>query len=126
MNRTRLIRDEALATGKTCISCGAKADTRVGDYPVCSRHRHTVHPPDPRQRWKKNVRDHHQRIETRGKICQRCGRTDNLTRHHDWASGTPGHPPRPVILCKRCHTRVDARPLGRGGRVEGAKGALRR
>jgi len=105
--RTQLIRDAALATGRTCIACGAEAITRVGDYPVCERHRPTVFPPDPRQRWKKNVRDHHRRIRTRGQTCQRCGRKGNLTRHHDWANGTPGHPPRPVILCKRCHACVD-------------------
>ena len=105
-SRTQLIRDVALATGKTCIACGAQAVTRVGDYLTCERHRRTVHAPDPRQRWKKNVRDRHQRIRTRGKVCQQCGRKGNLTRHHDWASGTPGHPPRPVILCKRCHASV--------------------
>ena len=106
-NRTQLIRDAALVTGKTCIACGATAVTRVGDYPVCERHRHSVSPPDPDQRWKSNVRGRHQRIRTRGKVCQRCGRKDSLTRHHDWAGGTPGHPPRPIILCKRCHAGVE-------------------
>src|SRR6266545_3788084 len=111
-HRTQLIRDVALTTGKTCIACGAEAVARIGDYPVCERHRRTVSPPDPRQRWKKNVRDHHRRIGTRGKVCQRCGRKDSLTRHHDWASGTLGQPPRPVILCKRCHASVESSPPG--------------
>lgn len=110
-HRTRLIRDAALATGKTCIACGTNAVTRVGAYPVCERHRDTVSSPHPDQRWKKNVRCHHQRIRMQGKVCQRCGRRDNLTRHHDWADGTPGHPPRPVILCKRCHASIE-RPGG--------------
>ncbi len=39
MNRTRLIRDAALATGKTCIACGQDAVDRVCDYPVCERSR---------------------------------------------------------------------------------------
>jgi len=118
-SRTQLIRDVALATGKTCIACGANAVTQVGDYPVCERHRHTVHPPDPRQRWKKNVRDRHGRFRTRGKVCQRCGRKGNLTRHHDWADGTPGHPPRPVILCKRCHSSADKEVSGDQQRAAG-------
>jgi len=83
---------------------------------VCERHRDTVSSPHPDQRWQKNVRCHHQRIRMQGKVCQRCGRRDNLTRHHDWADGTPGHPPRPVILCKRCHASIE-RPGGGVGRV---------
>lgn len=106
-NRTQLIRDAALATGKTCIACGATAVTRVGAYPVCEHHRHTVSPPDPDQRWKRNVRNRHQGIRTRGKACQLCGRKDNLTRHHDWSGGVPGRPPSPIILCKRCHANVE-------------------
>lgn len=65
--RTQLTRDAALATGKTCIACGAESVARVGDYPGCERHRSTVSPPDPRQRWKKNVRDRHGRIRTEGR-----------------------------------------------------------
>jgi hypothetical protein len=116
-NRTKLTRDAALLSGKTCIACGAPAVSRVGEYPVCPRHCQTVSAPAPDQRWKKNVRDRHQRIPTRGSACGVCGRRDNLTRHHDWAGGAPGHPPRPIILCKGCHTLVEKGPQKR---TEGA------
>jgi hypothetical protein len=58
-NRTQLIRDVALAFGKTCIACGREAVSRVGSYPVCVRHRTTVELPDPNWKWKKNVRTRH-------------------------------------------------------------------
>lgn len=103
-SRTQLIRDAALATGKTCIACGSDAVARVGQYPVCERHRDTVHAPDSRRHWKDNVRGRHRRVRLR--VCQRCGRTRNLTRHHDWTDGESGRPPKPVVLCRQCH--VDA------------------
>jgi hypothetical protein len=75
--RTRMLRDVALATGKTCTACGAEAVTPVG----------------------------HRRIRRR--ICVRCGRKRGLTRHHDWSTGEPGRPPRPIVLCRKCHDAVE-------------------
>jgi hypothetical protein len=60
-NRTRLIRDSSLATGKTCIACGKEANANIGDYAVCEQHRVTVSAPDPLQHWKRNVRNRHGR-----------------------------------------------------------------
>ena len=110
-NRTRLIRDAALDSGKTCIACGRDAVGKVGDYPVCILHQTTVTPPDPLQHWKRNVRNRHGRIPRRA--CQLCGRRRGLTHHHEWKGGEPGHPPRPIILCRRCHRIADHRPSGR-------------
>jgi len=104
-NRTRFFRDRALATGKTCLACGREATGRVGDYPVCARHQGTVLAPDPEQRWKRNVRGHHKQI--RMDACEWCGARTHLTRHHDWAKGIKGQPPKPTILCRRCHVRAD-------------------
>ena len=101
-NRTQVIRDVALAFGKTCIACGREAVSRVGNYPVCARHRSTVTTPHPNWKWKKNVRTRHaRRISARA--CAWCGRRRGLTRHHDWSRGRWGRPPRPVVLCRRCH-----------------------
>ena len=100
-----MIRDEALATGRTCIACGDEAVTRVGDYPVCERHRSTVRAPDRDQNWKKNVRGRHARVPMRA--CARCGNTRNLTRHHDWAGAEPGRPPKVVVLCRECHVALE-------------------
>jgi hypothetical protein len=54
--------------------------------------------------------------QNRGKVCQRCGREGSLTRQHDWTNGTPGHPPRPIILCTRCHGSVEKGRTGEGRR----------
>ena len=101
INRTRMIRDSSLATGRTCIACGRDALAKVGGYAVCARHQATVLAPGPEQQWKKNVRSRHKRIPMRA--CQWCGGLNHLTRHHDWMTGTRGQPPRPLILCRRCH-----------------------
>ncbi len=101
-NRTQLIRDVALAFGKTCIACGREAVSSVGNYPVCVRHRTTVKSPDPNWKWKNNVRTRHAR-RIFARACVWCGRRRGLTRHHDWTAGCRGRPPRPVVLCRRCH-----------------------
>lgn len=103
--RNQRIRDAALATGQTCIACGADAVARVGPYPVCARHQDTVRAPDPLQPWKDNVRGRHARLRMRA--CRRCGRRGNLTRHHDWTAGEPGRPPKPVVLCRKCHVEAE-------------------
>jgi len=106
-NRTRLIRDAALASGKTCIACGRDAVAKVGNYPVCAAHQVSVAQPDPDRDWKRNVRARHKRIAMRA--CKWCGRRDRLSRHHEWKSGTKGQPPRPVVLCGLCHAIADGR-----------------
>ena len=106
-NRTQLIRDVALAFGKTCIACGRQAVSSVGNYPVCVRHRTTVRAPDPNWKWKNNVRTRHAR-RMGARACAWCGRRRGLTRHHDWAAGSRGRPPRPVVLCRRCHRIADS------------------
>jgi hypothetical protein len=97
--RSRMIRDTAIATGRTCIACGDLGGGVRRPVSACERHQHTVEAPHPNQRWKKNVRDHHQRIRIR--ICVRCGRKRGLTRHHDWSTGEPGRTPKPVVLCRK-------------------------
>ena len=106
-NRTQLIRDVALAFGKTCIACGREAVSSLGNYPVCVRHRTTVKSPDPNWKWKNNVRTRHAR-RIFARACAWCGRRRGLTRHHDWAAGSRGLPPRPVVLCRRCHRIADS------------------
>ncbi len=106
-NRTQLIRNFALATGSTCIACGRDAMSNVGRYPVCPRHEKTVQAPHPNWKWKNNVRTRHgRRIGARA--CAWCGRRRGLTRHHDWSTGRCGHPPKPVVLCRRCHRIADS------------------
>src|SRR5436309_5400448 len=102
-----MIRDVALTTGRTCIACGRDAIKRVGNYPVCPRHQTTVQAPDPNQKWKNNVRTRHAR-RIFARACAWCGRRRGLTRHHDWAAGSRGRPPRPVVLCRRCHRIADS------------------
>jgi hypothetical protein len=111
-NRTQLIRDVALAFGKTCIACGREAVGSVGNYPVCVRHRITVEPPDPNGKWKKNVRTRHAR-RIGARVCAWCGRRRGLTRHHDWSTGRWGRPPKPVVLCRRCHCVADSGSPGK-------------
>jgi len=106
-NRTRLIRDASLATGKTCIACGSEATAKVGDYAVCGLHRVTVSAPDPLQHWKRNVRNRHARHWMRA--CSWCGRRRGLSRHHEWSAGERGKPPRPIVLCRRCHRLAEGR-----------------
>jgi hypothetical protein len=106
-NRTQLIRDLALATGSTCIACGRDAMSNVGKYPVCPRHEKTVQAPHPNWKWKNNVRTRHAR-RMGARACAWCGRRRGLTRHHDWSKGGWGHPPRPVVLCRRCHRIADS------------------
>ena len=108
-NRTQLIRDVALAFGKTCIACGREAVSSVGNYPVCVRHRTTVKSPDPNRKWKNNVRARHAR-RIGARACAWCGRRRGLTRHHDWSTGRWGRPPKPVVLCRRCHRIADGSP----------------
>lgn len=105
-NRTQLIRDAALASGKTCIACGQRAANKVGTYPVCALHRETVRARDANWKWKKNVRTRHAR-RILSRRCAWCGRRRNLNRHHEWTRGSWGHPPRPVVLCRRCHRIAD-------------------
>ena len=58
-------------------------------------------------KWKNNVRHRHARtIWSPG--CAWCGRRRGLTRHHDWSKGGWGHPPRPIVLCGRCHSIADS------------------
>jgi hypothetical protein len=106
-NRTQLIRDFALATGSTCIACGRDAMSNVGRYPVCPRHEKTVQAPHPNWKWKNNVRTRHAR-RMGARACAWCGRRRGLTRHHDWSKGRWGHPPKPVVLCRRCHRIADS------------------
>ena len=107
INRTRLIRDAALATGTSCIACGLDAVAKLGKYPVCVRHQRTVTQPAPDQHWKANVRAHHKRIPMRA--CQWCGSRKRLSRHHEWKTGWKGQPPRPIVLCGLCHAVADGR-----------------
>lgn len=111
-NRTQLIRDVALASGKTCIACGREAVSSVGNYPVCVRHRTTVKSPDASWKWKNNVRTRHAR-RMGARACAWCGRRRGLTRHHDWSTGRWGRPPRPVVLCRRCHCVADSGSPGK-------------
>lgn len=106
-NRTQLIRDLALARGSTCIACGRDAMSNVGKYPVCPRHEKTVQAPHPNWKWKNNVRTRHAR-RMGARACAWCGRRRGLTRHHDWSKGRWGHPPKPVVLCRRCHRIADS------------------
>ena len=107
-NRTQIIRNDALATGRTCIACGRAAPGRVGNYPVCPRHQMTVKARDHNWKWKNNVRTRHAR-HIHARACAWCRRRRGLTRHHDWSKGSFGHPPRPVVLCRRCHRIADSR-----------------
>jgi len=111
-NRTQLIRDVALAFGKTCIACGREAVSSVGNYPVCVRHRTTVKAPDPNWKWKNNVRTRHAR-RIGARACAWCGRRRGLTRHHDWSTGWWGRPPKPTVLCRRCHCVADSGSPGK-------------
>ena len=126
LNRTRLIRDAALATGGSCIACGGDAVAKVGAYPVCERHECTVSAPHSNQRWKRNVRGHSRRIRMRQ--CGSCGGRNHLTRHHDWPSGARGRPPRPIVVCRRCHATLEktlAGPAPGSGTEAGRKGRWR-
>ena len=106
-NRTQLIRDLAVASGSTCIACGRDAVSSVGQYPVCRLHEKTVQARDSNWKWKNNVRHRHARTIWSPE-CAWCGRRRGLTRHHDWSKGGWGDPPRPTVLCGRCHSIADS------------------
>ena len=68
-------------------------------------------PRDPLHKWKANVRKRSRLVKL--VKCERCGKTGGknfLGRHHEWAKGRPGQPPKvAAVLCKRCHMEVEGR-----------------
>lgn len=56
------------------------------------------------QKYKENVRRRARAVPLKGKRCARCGRTDNLSRHHrDYFKSKKNV----RILCRKCHNIED-------------------
>ena len=63
--------------------------------------------------WKQNVRKRDGRKRALAlKLCERCGQTNNLNRHHEWDKiyFSVSRRDKVGVLCKRCHLKAHKLP----------------